>query len=418
MADTTSSTERAAAPKAGLSPAILGAGRGSRDWKKLAIAGVIALLLAGGAYAFLGGSGSKPTAPTGAAGAAGPVPSVTVAAVVSADIRPSTTFTARVQAIDKVDLRARVPGYLEKQLFQDGAQVDAGQLMFVIEQPPYQAEVAKIQAELEGAQADLLNAKAELGRQQTLVSKGFSTPARLDDAKSKFGQAQGSVDKSQAALDQAKLNLSYTEVRTPVAGRVGQRLYSVGNFVQQSSGTLATVVSSDPMYVMFPVTQRELLDIRRRAQAEGSDARNFAVRLRLADGKMYDQPGAVDFVDVEVNQATDSVNVRAKFPNPHGFLVDGGLATAVVESAVPHKALLVPQQALQFDQTGYFVLAVEADNKVKVQPVGIGAGHDTDLEITSGLKEGDRVIIEGIQKVRPDQTVNPVERPKAAAQTQ
>jgi len=419
MADTTLSTERAAtaAPKAGPSPAILRARVGSRDWKKLAIAGAAAVLVAVGAYAFFGrGGGKPPQAPAGAA--AGPAPAVTVVRVESADVRPSTTFTGRVQAIDKVDLRARVPGYLEKQLFQDGAQVESGQLMFVIEQPPYQAEVAKIQADLQGAQADLLNAKAELSRQEQLVSKGYSTPAKLDEAKSKFGLAQGTVDKDQAALEQAKLNLSYTEVRSPVAGRVGQRAYSVGNYVQPSSGTLATVVSRDPMYVMFPVTQRELIDIRRKAEAEGVDGRAVTVRLQLADGQMYDQTGAVDFVDVTVNQATDSVNVRAKFPNPKGWLIDGQLVTAVVESTAPRKALLIPQQALQFDQTGYFVLVVDADNKVKVQPIGIGSGHDTDLEVISGLNEGDRVITEGVQKVRPEQVVNPTEKPKAAAQAQ
>ncbi|HTY65147.1 MAG TPA: efflux RND transporter periplasmic adaptor subunit [Alphaproteobacteria bacterium] len=375
------------------------------------------MLVAVGAYAFFGrGGGKPPQAPAGAA--AGPAPAVTVVRVESADIRSSTTFTGRVQAIDKVDLRARVPGYLEKQLFQDGAQVESGQLMFVIEQPPYQAEVAKIQADLQGAQADLLNAKAELSRQEQLVSKGYSTPAKLDEAKSKFGLAQGTVDKDQAALEQAKLNLSYTEVRSPVAGRVGQRAYSVGNYVQPSSGTLATVVSRDPMYVMFPVTQRELIDIRRKAEAEGVDGRAVTVRLQLADGQMYDQTGAVDFVDVTVNQATDSVNVRAKFPNPKGWLIDGQLVTAVVESTAPRKALLIPQQALQFDQTGYFVLVVDADNKVKVQPIGIGSGHDTDLEVISGLNEGDRVITEGVQKVRPEQVVNPTEKPKAAAQAQ
>lgn len=376
--------------------------------KKLAIAGAIGVFLLGGAYILFGRGGGTPRPGAGPAAPAAPVPAVTVAAAVRKEVRPSMTFTGRVQAIDKVDLRARVPGYLEKQLFQDGSQVQAGQLMFIIEQAPYEAEVAKIKADLEGAQADLQNAKAEFGRIAELNKKGFSTPAKLDETRSKMGLAQGSVDKDQAALDQAKLNLSYTEVRTPVSGQVGQRAYSVGNYVQPTSGTLATVVSRDPIYASFPVTQRGLLDIRRRADEQGVSARAVTVRLRLADGRLYDEAGVVDFVDVEVNQATDSVTVRAKFPNPKGWLIDGQLVTAVVEAATPTTALLIPQQALQFDQTGYFVLTVDPASHVKVQPVGIGAGHDTNLEITSGLKEGDRVIVEGIQKVRPDQVVTAV----------
>ncbi len=421
MADTTLSTERRYPPLTEKPPPAtprpstpIGTPRGR---KKVAIAAAVAVLLAGAAYGLLRRDSGAPKPAAGPAATAAPGPAVTVATVVRKDVRPTTTFTGRVQAIDKVELRARVPGYLEKQLFEDGSQVQAGQSMFIIEQAPYQAEVAKITADLEGAEADLRNAKAEFGRQAELNKRGYSTPAKLDEARSKLGLAQGTVDKDRAALDQAKLDLSYTDVRTPVSGQVGQRAYSVGNYVQPSSGTLATVVSRDPIYVMFPVTQRELLELRRRAEEQGVSARAVTVRLRLADGGMYKETGAVDFVDVEVNQATDSVDVRAKFANPDGWLIDGQLVTAVVEASTPAPAILIPQQALQFDQTGYFVLVVDPENRVKVQPVGIGEGHDTDLEVTSGLKEGDRVIVEGIQKVRPDQVVTPVEA-KAATQPQ
>jgi membrane fusion protein (multidrug efflux system) len=170
------------------------------------------------------------------------------------------------------------------------------------------------------------------------------------------------------------------------------------------------------MFVMFPVTQRELLEMRRRAEERGVSARAVKVRLQLADGSTYDQVGEVDFVDVEVNQATDSTNVRAKFPNPKGWLIDGQLVTVQVEAATPTMAMLVPQQALQFDQSGYFVLTVDPENRIKVQPVGIASGHDTDVQITTGLKEGDRVVVEGVQKVRPDQLVQAVEKPVAAPQ--
>lgn len=407
MADTTLSTERVRT---------LGPRPGTSGWKKLAIAGGIAIVLAGAVYAYMQREAATPSQPAAAAGPQGPTPSVMVASAVRAEIRPVSSFTGRVQAIDKVELRARIPGYLEKQLFQDGAQVEAGQLMFVIEQPPYVAEVTKIKGQFEGAKADLENAKAEFGRQNELVRKGYSTPAKFDEARSKLGQAQGEVDRQQAALEQAQLNLGYTEVRTPFSGQVGQRAYSVGNYVTPASGNLATVVSRDPMFVMFPVTQRELLEMRRRAEERGVNARAVKVRVQLADGSIYDQVGEVDFVDVEVNQATDSINVRAKFPNPKGWLIDGQLVTVQVESATSTMAMLVPQQALQFDQSGYFVLTVDPENRIKVQPVGIAGGYDTDVQITTGLKEGDRVVVEGVQKVRPNQLVQAVEKQTAAPQ--
>jgi len=412
MADTTSLTERAHGPEAGKPARSLRTGRTGRSKTTLIVAAGAILLLALGGYLFLGGKSGNKAGPTAAAG---PAPAVIVATVVQKEIRPVMTFTGRVQAIDKVELRARVPGYLDKQLFEDGAKVESGRLMFLIEQAPYQAEVAQMKGTVAGAEADLRNAKAEFGRQDELVRRGYSTPQKLDEARAKLGTAQGTLDRQQAALEQAKINLSYTEVRTPISGRVGQRNYSIGNYVQPSSGTLATVVSNDPIYVMFPVTQRELLDIRRRAQEQGVSPRDVDVRLRLADGQLYDQTGAVDFVDVEVNQATDSVNVRAKFPNAQSWLIDGQLVTVLMEGAKPSPAIVVPQQALQFDQTGYFVLTVDAENKVKVQPVGIGGGYETDVTITSGLKVGDRVITDGVQKVRPGQVVAPAEAKTAAA---
>ena len=184
------------------------------------------------------------------------------------------------------------------------------------------------------------------------------------------------------------LDLSYTEIKAPLAGRVGRAKYSVGDFVGPESGPLATIVAQDPVYVTFPVTQRQLLEIRRRAAAESTDQRDVVIRLRLADGSAYPQTGRLDFVDVRVDQGTDTVQVRAGMPNPDRLLIDGQLVTAVVETAKPEQALVIPQQALQADQAGMFVLVVDAEDKVQVRRVTIGAKLEAEVVVANGPRRG------------------------------
>jgi membrane fusion protein, multidrug efflux system len=205
------------------------------------------------------------------------------------------------------------------------------------------------------------------------------------------------------------LDLSYTEIKAPLAGRVGRAKYSVGDLVGPESGPLAAIVAQDPVYVTFPVTQRQLLEIRRRAAAESTDQRDVVIRLRLADGSAYPQTGRLDFVDVRVDPGTDTVQVRAGMPNPDRLLIDGQLVTAVVETAKPEQALVIPQQALQADQAGMFVLVVDAEDKVQVRRVTIGAKLEAEVVVATGLAVGDRVIVEGAQKVRPQQVVQAAE---------
>ena len=334
-----------------------------------------------------------------------PPPAVSVVPATRKDITPSTTFSGRVEAIDRVDLRARVAGYLESRQFTEGGEVKQGQLLFTIEKDTYVAAVTQAEGTVKRAEASVRLAKIELDRQQELLRRQVASQQKVDEAQAQFGETQGDLQRQQAELDQAQINLRYTEIFSPIAGQIGRSTYSIGNYLTPESGTLATVVSRDPMHVTFPVTQRELLAMRRIAREAGVDARAVKVMLRLADGSLYDQYGTVNFVDIQVNPETDTVTVRAEVPNPQRTLIDGQLITAVVETAVPRSALLVPQQALQFDQTGYFVLIVDNENKVKVRPVGIGPAPEGQVEIKQGLKEGERVITEGIQKVRPDQVV-------------
>ena len=339
---------------------------------------------------------------------AAPPPAVTVVKLVTEDIRPTASFTGRVQAKDKVELRARVDGFLEQRLFTEGGSVKEGDLLFVIEKGPYQAAVDQDQAALEKAQATLQLAEVEVERQTQLVSKNVGTQAKLDEVTARQGEARGEVAAQKAALEKARLQLGYTDIRAPISGRIGRALISVGNFVGPSSGVLATIVSQDPIYVTFPVTQREILEVRK---GDGSASRptEYTIYLRLADGSRYAHVGKVDFLDVTASQSTDTVQVRAVFPNPEHFLVDGQLVSVVAEVGKGERAIVLPQQALQIDQTGPFVLLVDKDNKVQVRRIETGETRGSGIVVTKGLTAGERVITEGIQRVRPGQVVTPSE---------
>jgi membrane fusion protein (multidrug efflux system) len=333
-------------------------------------------------------------------------PAVTVMAVTADEIRPSLTFTGRVQARDKVDLRARVEGFLEKRLFNEGQDVKEGELLFVIEQAPYKASIDEIKANIQKAQAALTLADVEVERQSTLVSRQTGTQQRLDVVTSKQGDARGELAHQKASLEKAQLQLGYTEIRAPLAGRIGRATVSVGNFVGPSTGPLATIVLQDPIYVSFPVTQREMLEIRKDRQEAPVDP---VIYIRLADGSRYAQPGKVDFVDVTVNQGTDTVQVRAVFPNPARTLVDGQLVSVVAEVGKAQASLLIPQQAIQIDQVGAFVLVVDSASKVEMRRVEVAQGTGQNLTVTKGLQAGEKVITEGVQKVRPGQAVQATE---------
>jgi membrane fusion protein (multidrug efflux system) len=326
------------------------------------------------------------------------------------DIRPTFRFTGRIEAIFKVDLRARVDGFLEKRLFTEGADVKEGDLLFVIEKGLYSAAVNEAKASVEKAEATLKLADIEFNRQSELVQRSVAAQARLDDTAAKQGEARGAMLAQKAALEKAELQLSYTDIRAPIAGRIGRANIAVGNFVGPSSGALATIVSQDPIYVGFPVTQREILAYRK----ERSNPAEVVVYLQLADGSRYGHPGKINFLDVTVSQGTDTVLVRASFPNPDRTLVDGQLVAVVLEGGTAETALVVPGQSLQIDQAGAFVLVLDNDNKVQVRRVELGGPRGTNMILRKGLTGGERVVTEGIQRIRPGQVVNPTEAKSGA----
>jgi membrane fusion protein, multidrug efflux system len=341
---------------------------------------------------------------------AAPPPAVSVIEVARQAVTPSISFTGRVVAIDKVDLRARVTGFLEQRQFTEGNKVQEGDLLFVIEQPPFEADVARADADVARAQASLAEAQATLGRIQEAVKSGAVSEQELDQATAAGQRAHADLLAAQAQLQTARLNLGYTEIRAPIGGRIGRANYTVGNLVGPDSGVLATIVSQDPIYVTFPVSMRILLDARRRA--EKADA--LVVRVQLPDGTMYGPPGAINFADIQVDEGTDTVDIRAQFPNPDPVLVDGQFVAVFVEGAQPQQEIVIAQSALQLDQAGAFVLTVSADNEVEQRRVQTGQALDGRVVIARGLNEGDRVIVEGLQKVRPGQEVEATVVPAAA----
>jgi membrane fusion protein (multidrug efflux system) len=359
--------------------------------------------LCGLGFALAGCGDSKQANPQAAA----PPPAVTVIKVATTDVKPTASFTGRIEAIFKVDLRARVDGFLEKRLFREGADVKEGDLLLVIEKGLYQSAVDQAKAAIVTAEATLKLADIEVGRQTELFSRNVGAQARVDEVTAKQGEARGNVLAQKAALEKAQLQLSYTDIAAPIAGRIGRASVSVGNFVGPNSGTLATIVSQDPIYVNFPVSQREILAVRKEQGAV--KPAEYVIYLQLADGSRYASPGQLNFMDVTVNQGTDTVQVRATFPNPNRILVDGQIVNVIVELGKGESTVQIPQHAFQLDQSGAFVLVVDKDNKIQIRRIQLGEFVGMNVNVAKGLNAGETIVTEGIQRVRPGQVVQPNE---------
>jgi membrane fusion protein (multidrug efflux system) len=367
-------------------------------------AAVLAVLLAGHGSALCAALPTSTEAPP---------PAVTVAPATHKSTTPSASFVGRIQAVHTVNLVARVAGFLGKRTFQEGQNVKTGDLLFVIEQDTYQAAVAQAQAALDRAQATETNAALTRQRSEELVKTNATPQATVDQDVANHIAAQADVHSAQAALQQAEINLGYTEIKAPIDGRIGMALVTIGNFVSPTSGTLATIVSQDPIYVLFPVSMQPVLDYRQRMAKQPGVSASVVVRVKLPNGEDYPHFGSVNFLDIQANQGTDTLIVRAELPNPDGWLVAGQIVNVRVEAGEPRQALVIPQAALQLDRSGSYVLVVGADDKVEQQRVKLGAVEGSDIVVEQGLEPGERVIVQGIQKVRPGQPVAPTQEPRA-----
>jgi len=335
-----------------------------------------------------------------------PPPAVGVRAAEIRGVARSYEFIGRIGAINTVQLRARVEGFLDKILFTEGQEVKAGTLLYQIEKAPYQAQVDANKANVAQLEAQHVNADLTLQRAQILLHSPAGQQSTVDAALAAERALAAQIDNAKAQLQLAEVNLGYTDISAPVDGRIGRTAYTQGNLVNAASGVLATIVSQDPIYAIFPVAQRQLEDIRAERHQENGTTIKIEIRVKLANGKEYPHPGVWNFTDVQVNQQTDTLIMRATLPNPERQLVDGQFATVVVKERNEQPRLVVAQAAVQLDQAGSFVLIVDPDNKVEMRRVTTGPQDGTDVVVTEGLKEGEKVIVDGIQKVRPGQVVS------------
>jgi membrane fusion protein (multidrug efflux system) len=312
-------------------------------------------------------------------------------------------FVGRVEAISRVEIRARVTGDLDGVLFKEGDLIKEGALLYRIEKGLFEAQVQQAEGALERSKAAKTLSALQLARAEDLVEKQAGTVVARDQAQATDQQAEGAVMADEANLTTARINLSYTDITSPITGKIGRTNITKGNVVSPGNGPLTVIVSQDPMYVTFPVSQREFL----RAQATGQkvDISNIKARLRFADGTTYQEEGSINFVDVQVDRATDTILARATFPNPAGALVDGQFVRIELETGKPQEKVVIPQAALIADQEGVYVFVVQ-DNKAVIKRVKQGDGIDTGVVIEQGLTGGELVIVDGLLLVRPGSAVH------------
>lgn len=355
-----------------------------------------------------------------APGANAPPPSVTVETVRNEDVAPRTEFIGRLEAIEAVDIRARVQGFLRKVEFQEGQDVKAGAPLFRIEPDQYQAVVAQAQAQVESADATLRNAEINLQRRQELRERNAGSQADLDTAVANRDTAKAALEAAQAQLKTAQLNLGYTTISSPIAGRIGKANITVGNLVGPDSGALARVVQLDPIRVVFSVSERDVQDIQREmGDATSKEVRSsFVPTIRLANAQQYDKQGRIEFVGNEVDPATGTVPIRAVFDNPRATLLPGGTVFVSVRPAQPRVMPVVPVAAVQETRQGKQVLVVTGDNKVEERPITANTQVGQNWAVESGVKAGETIIVDGLQKVRPGAVVNPVRAQPAQGQGQ
>jgi membrane fusion protein (multidrug efflux system) len=340
--------------------------------------------------------------------------------VITVERRPMTDsyeFNGRVQAVNSVNIVARVAAFLEQQLFTEGIDVKKGDLLYTLERPPYQAAVDVQKAAVAQAKAQLDNGNIELWRKRDLVQKNAGTQQSLDTAEATQRTQTAQLQAAEAQLESAQINLDYTEIRSPIDGRIGRTSVTIGNVVGPASGTLTTIVSQDPMYVLFPVPMRRAIELREEYSEKGGfDA--VKIRLRLPDGRAYSQTGKLDFINNTIAQDTDTVTIRGIIPNPvRGSQTAGGVnlreliadefVTVLLESLMPRLVIAVPRAAILADQQGNYVYVVDDQNIARQRRVRLGQLTPETAGIADGLKEGEQVIVEGIQRARPNVPVTP-----------
>ncbi|MGH7113083.1 MAG: efflux RND transporter periplasmic adaptor subunit [Stellaceae bacterium] len=349
--------------------------------------------------------------------ASGGPPAVGVVRAARQDITQTNEFIGRIQAVGRVNLVSRVTAFLEKHLFVEGSEVKKGALLYQLEQAPFQAQVDYNKANVAQLQAQHQNAQLTLQRAQYLLHTPAGQQSNYDAALASERSLAAQIAAAQAQLEQAQINLGYTQIRAPIDGEISSTAVTEGNVVSPTSGTLATLVSQDPMYVIFSIALRAGLELRDRYAPKGGFSA-VVIKLRLPTGKIYAQSGRLDYVSPTVAETTDTVTLRGVVPNPvlpgmkagdpgSRELTDGEFVTVLLQGVQPVSVLTVPRAAVLSDQQGDYVYVVNAQDKAQIRRVHLGQSTPSTAVIAKGLKQGEMVISEGLQRVKPGAVVSP-----------
>jgi membrane fusion protein (multidrug efflux system) len=375
---------------------------------------MLRLARAGGALSLLllySCGGQPPPAP--------PPPEVRVITARAQSIENIAEVPGRVQAVRTAQVRARVDGIVERRLYNEGSDVKAGQTLFLIDPREYRANVSAVSATLTRAQATAANARQDVERYKGLVKEQAISQQEFDAALARLRTAEADVAQTEAQLESAKLNLSYTRVTAPIEGRAGRAQVTEGALVSASSATLlATIEQLDPIYVNFSQSSAYLLSIRREMAAgtlKVPELGKVGVTLLLEDGSTYPQPGHLDFLDLAIDQATGTAAVRAEFPNPERILLPGQFVRARIEAGVRPHGFWIPQRAVLLNPSGAAVLTVAQGDTIAPRPVKLGEQRGDKWIVLEGLKDGDRIVVDGIQKVQPGVHVRVIDANQPAA---
>jgi membrane fusion protein (multidrug efflux system) len=353
-------------------------------------------------WVFPEGALSGPTGPADV-----PPPLVTVAKVTEQDVNPPAEYVGHVEAVQTVDLRARIEGFLEQVEFKEGSDVRAGDLLYVIEQTPYQAKFDADMATVNQATATFTKARQYLERVRTVRSGGVSA-TDIDDAVAEELRARAQLEEAKAKLELSRLDLGYTTVSAPITGRIGRTAFTKGNLVNPASGPLARIVQIDPIRVVYSISENDLISIKTAIKDAASDKKHpmLTPRIKLPEGMVLNTEGQIDFVDNTVDPNTGTIAVWALFNNPDGMLLPGQYVTVLVSRSKPKLMPVVPQSAILEDRDGRYVLVVDDQNRVAIRRVETGpAVAAVNWAVQSGLAVNERVIVEGVQKVQPGQLV-------------
>jgi membrane fusion protein (multidrug efflux system) len=351
----------------------------------------------------------------GPPGGAMPPALVSVVTTEQRDVPVRYEYVAQTAGYREVEVRARVTGILQKREYREGTAVKKGQVLFTIDPAPFRVALARAEADLSGAEVKLAQARREVARLKPVLEARAISQKELDDSTSAEQVAAAEVQSARARVNEAKLNLSYTRVDAPIAGIAGRTAVSEGALVSGPNVLLATVTQTDPMYVIFGISDRDQLALRRDVELgrlKLPAGRQFQARIKLSDGSLYEGMGALNFTDVRVNTQTGTSESRAEFSNKNNILRAGEFVRIILDGALRPDAIVLPQRAVLESPKGKFVYVVGADSKAEARPVEVGEWTSDGWVINGGLKAGERVITDGVMKIGPGAPVQ-VADPKA-----